>query len=63
MAKRLVQAKYKIRVAHIPYRTPTMRPVRLRAVLSVLIDNADADDPLRGELRSEAIRLVRVLAA
>ena len=66
MAKRLVRAKYKIRVAHIPYRIPddAELPARLRAVLSVLylIYNAGADDPLRGELRSEAIRLARVLA-
>ena len=67
MAKRLVRAKYKIRVAHIPYRIPddTELPARLRAVLSVLylIYNAGANDPLRGELRSEAIRLARVLAS
>jgi RNA polymerase sigma-70 factor (ECF subfamily) len=66
MAKRLVRAKYKIRVAQIPYRIPddAELPARLRAVLSVLylIYNAGADDPLRGELRSEAIRLARVLA-
>jgi RNA polymerase sigma-70 factor (ECF subfamily) len=66
MAKRLVRAKYKIRVAQIPYRIPDdgELPARLRAVLSVvyLIYNAGADDPLRGELRSEAIRLARVLA-
>jgi RNA polymerase sigma-70 factor, ECF subfamily len=66
MAKRLVRAKYKIRVAHIPYRIPddAELPARLRAVLSVLylIYNAGADDLLRGELRSEAIRLGRVLA-
>jgi RNA polymerase sigma-70 factor, ECF subfamily len=66
MAKRLVRAKYKIRVAQIPYRIPddAELPARLRAVLSVLylIYNAGADDPLRGGLRSEAIRLARVLA-
>jgi RNA polymerase sigma-70 factor (ECF subfamily) len=66
MAKRLVRVKYKIRVAQIPYRIPddAELPARLRAVLSVLylIYNAGADDPLRGELRSEAIRLARVLA-
>jgi len=66
MAKRLVRAKYKIRVAHIPYRIPddAELPARLRAVLSVLylIYNAGTDDPLRGELRSEAMRLARVLA-
>jgi RNA polymerase sigma-70 factor, ECF subfamily len=66
MAKRLVRAKYKIKAAKIPYRIPdgAELPRRLRAVLSVLylIYNAGADDPLRGELRSEAIRLARVLA-
>jgi RNA polymerase sigma-70 factor (ECF subfamily) len=66
MAKRLVRAKYKIRVAHIPYRIPddAELPARLRAALSVLylIYNAGADDLLRGELRNEAIRLARVLA-
>jgi RNA polymerase sigma-70 factor (ECF subfamily) len=66
MAKRLVRVKYKIRVVQIPYRIPddAELPARLRAVLSVLylIYNAGADDPLRGELRSEAIRLARVLA-
>jgi RNA polymerase sigma-70 factor, ECF subfamily len=66
MAKRLVRVKYKIRVAQIPYRIPddAELPARLRAVLSVLylIYNAGADDPLRGGLRSEAIRLARVLA-
>ena len=67
MAKRLVRAKYKIRSAHIPYRIPddAELPARLRAVLSVLylIYNAGAGDPLHGELRSEAIRLARVLAS
>jgi len=67
MAKRLVRAKYKIRSAHIPYRVPddAELPARLRAVLSVLylIYNAGAGDPLHGELRSEAIRLARVLAS
>jgi RNA polymerase sigma-70 factor, ECF subfamily len=66
LAKRLVRAKYKIRSAHIPYRIPDDAELsaRLRAVLSVLylIYNAGAGDPLHGELRSEAIRLARVLA-
>jgi RNA polymerase sigma-70 factor (ECF subfamily) len=66
MSKRLVRAKYKIRSAHIPYRIPddAELPARLRAVLSVLylIYNARASDPMHGELRSEAIRLARVLA-
>ena len=67
MAKRLVRAKYKIKAAHIPYRVPddAELPDRLRAVLSVLylIYNAGADDVTRGDLRAEAIRLTRLLAA
>lgn len=66
MAKRLVRAKHKIRVAGIPYRVPEPDelPNRLRAVLSVLslIYNTGADDPARSELRPEAIHLARVLA-
>ncbi|MGB8384500.1 MAG: sigma-70 family RNA polymerase sigma factor [Dermatophilaceae bacterium] len=65
MAKRLVRAKHKIKVAHIPYRVPDAAdlPVRLRAVLAVLylIYNAGADDVGRRDLRAEAIRLTRVL--
>jgi RNA polymerase sigma-70 factor, ECF subfamily len=67
MAKRLVRAKFKIKAAHIPYRVPEAAelPGRLRAVLSVLylIYNAGADDVRRRDLRAEAIRLTRVLAA
>jgi len=65
MMKRLVRAKYKIKAANIPYRVPAEAdlPRRLRAVLSVLylIYNTGADDPERIALRSEAIRLARVL--
>ncbi len=65
MAKRLVRAKYKIKAARIPYRVPKTSdlPSRIRSVLSVvyLIYNAGADDPRRGSLRSEAIRLARAL--
>jgi RNA polymerase sigma-70 factor, ECF subfamily len=68
MAKRLVRAKYKIKAANIAYRVPrdAELPARLRAVLSVLylIYNTGADDREgRGELRREAIRLARALAA
>lgn len=67
MAKRLVRAKYKIRVGRIPYRVPTEAdlPERLRSVLSVLylIYNTGADDPDRAPLRPEAIRLTRALMA
>jgi RNA polymerase sigma-70 factor (ECF subfamily) len=65
MAKRLVRAKYKIKAAKIPYRVPAKGdlPKRLRSVLSVvyLIYNTGADDPERGSLRSDAIRLGRSL--
>jgi len=65
MAKRLVRAKYKIKVAKIPYRVPAEEdlPERLRSVLSVLylIYNTGVDDPERAPLRSEAIRLARSL--
>ncbi len=67
MAKRLVRAKYKIKAAHIPYRVPDDNelPDRLRAVLSVLylVYNAGADNVARRDLRAEAIRLTRLLAA
>ncbi|SDU76618.1 RNA polymerase sigma factor [Jiangella alkaliphila] len=68
MAKRLVRAKYKIKAANIPYRVPgeAELPARLRAVLSVLylIYNAGADgQEARADLRREAIRLTRLLAA
>jgi len=65
MAKRLVRAKYKIKVAKIPYRVPAEAdlPERLRSVLSVvyLIYNTGLDDPERGSLRIEALRLARAL--
>jgi RNA polymerase sigma-70 factor (ECF subfamily) len=65
MAKRLVRAKYKIKVARIPYRVPDEAdlPERLGSVLSVLylIYNAGLDDPKRASLRGEAIRLARAL--
>jgi RNA polymerase sigma-70 factor, ECF subfamily len=65
MAKRLVRAKYKIKVAKIPYQVPAEAdlPERLRSVLSVvyLIYNTGVDDPDRAPLRSEAFRLARAL--
>jgi RNA polymerase sigma-70 factor, ECF subfamily len=67
MAKRIVRAKYKIKAARIPYRVPedAELPARLRAVLSVLylVYNAGADNVARQDLRAEAIRLTRLLAA
>ncbi|MGI9648762.1 MAG: RNA polymerase sigma factor [Acidimicrobiia bacterium] len=66
MAKRLVRAKYKIKAAGIPYRVPSEAdlPRRLQPVLSVLylIYNIGADDPGRGSLRGDALRLSRALA-
>jgi RNA polymerase sigma-70 factor (ECF subfamily) len=66
MAKRLVRAKHKIKVAKIPYRVPDTAelPSRLRSVLAVvyLIYNAGADAPDRNVLRTEANRLARSLA-
>ncbi|MEU4293144.1 DUF6596 domain-containing protein [Kribbella sp. NPDC026596] len=65
MAKRLVRAKYKIKAARIPYRVPgdAELPGRLRAVLSVLylVYNAGGDDRRHAYLRTEAIRLSRLL--
>jgi len=66
MAKRLVRAKHKIKVAHIPYRVPSVAelPERLRPVLAVLylIYNAGTSGPSGHGLRQEAIRMARVIA-
>lgn len=65
LAKRLVRAKYKIKAARIPYRVPADAdlPGRLGSVLAVLylIYNTGLDDPERGTLRTEALRLARSL--
>jgi RNA polymerase sigma-70 factor (ECF subfamily) len=72
MAQRLVRAKRKIRDARIPYRVPPVEelPARLASVLAVvyLIYTAGADGPAgtadpRGALRTEAVRLARLLVA
>jgi RNA polymerase sigma-70 factor, ECF subfamily len=66
MAKRLVRAKHKIKVAHIPYRVPgeAELPDRLRPVLAVLYltYNAGTDGSAKDGLRSEAIRLARAMS-
>jgi RNA polymerase sigma-70 factor, ECF subfamily len=71
MAKRLVRAKQKIRLAGIPYRVPPahLLPARTTAVLAVLYllfnegySATAGANPVRQALSAEAIRLARVLA-
>ena len=70
IAQRIVRAKAKIRMAHIPYEVPTRadRPMRLEAVLRVvyLVFNegyatSSGDSLTRPDLSGEAIRLGRLL--
>jgi RNA polymerase sigma-70 factor (ECF subfamily) len=67
MAKRLVRAKHKIKASRIPYRVPAEAelPDRLPPVLAVLylIYNAGADGPSGDDVRTEAIRLARMVAS
>jgi RNA polymerase sigma-70 factor (ECF subfamily) len=72
MGKRIVRAKRKIADAHIPYAVPADEdlPDRLRGVMGVvyLIFNegyaaTSGDRLVRGELCTEAIRLVRLLGS
>ncbi len=70
IAQRIVRAKAKIRMAHIPYEVPTRTdlPMRLEAVLRVvyLVFNegyaaSSGDSMTRPDLSGEAIRLGRLL--
>jgi RNA polymerase sigma-70 factor (ECF subfamily) len=71
MGQRITRAKAKIRVARIPYRTPTPEelPARVSGVLAVLflvfnegyLASGPDSDPVRPGLTAEAIRLTRLL--
>lgn len=71
MGQRITRAKAKIRVARIPYRTPTAEelPARVSGVLAVLflvfnegyLASGPDSDPVRPGLTAEAIRLTRLL--
>ena len=64
MAKRLVRAKRKIKVAGVPFRVPPahLLPDRLAAVLAVVYLVFNEGYGGRGDLATEAIRLGRALA-
>jgi RNA polymerase sigma-70 factor (ECF subfamily) len=66
MAQRLVRAKRKIKAARIPYRVPEDHELldRLPPVLAVvyLLYNAGLTSTAEPDLRSEAIRIARILA-
>jgi RNA polymerase sigma-70 factor (ECF subfamily) len=71
MGQRLTRAKTKIRVARIPYRTPSAEdlPGRVAGVLTVLflvfnegyLATGPDQDPVRPGLTAEAIRLTRLI--
>jgi RNA polymerase sigma-70 factor (ECF subfamily) len=64
MAKRLVRARHKIKVAGVPFRVPPahLLPDRLAAVLAVVYLVFNEGYGGRGDLAAEAIRLGRALA-
>ncbi|HEX8725701.1 MAG TPA: sigma-70 family RNA polymerase sigma factor [Gemmatimonadaceae bacterium] len=71
MEQRITRAKAKIRLAHIPYRIPSVEdlPERISGVLTVLylvfnegyLATGPGHDPIRPGLTAEAIRLTRLL--
>ncbi len=71
MGQRITRAKTKIRVARIPYRTPSVEelPGRVSGVLAVLflifnegyLATGPEHDPIRADLTAEAIRLTRLI--
>jgi RNA polymerase sigma-70 factor (ECF subfamily) len=73
MGQRITRAKTKIKAAHIPYRVPEAAdlPERVSGVLAVLflvfnegyLSSGDHENPVRGDLTLEAIRLTRLVRA
>ncbi|MEU0267788.1 RNA polymerase sigma factor [Nocardioides sp. NPDC006303] len=73
MGQRITRAKTKIKAAHIPYRVPEAAdlPERVTGVLAVLflvfnegyLSSGDHENPVRGDLTLEAIRLTRLVRA
>lgn len=71
MGQRITRAKAKIKAARIPYRVPAAPdlPVRVSGVLAVVflvfnegyLASGPDQDPVRGDLTAEAIRLTRLL--
>ncbi|MBC7278460.1 RNA polymerase sigma factor [Nocardioides sp.] len=71
MGQRITRAKNKIKAAHIPYRVPEAAdlPERVSGVLAVLflvfnegyLSSGDHENPVRGDLTLEAIRLTRLV--
>ncbi len=70
MGQRITRAKHKIKAAHVPYRVPEPEdlPLRVSGVLAVLflvfnegyLSSGSHEDPVRGDLTTEAIRLTRL---